>query len=461
MKNTILKISKKILIFDILFILFAFLGSDAEMIIPNLIMGLAFFITSVAIYDFKESVFSLKNLFVLVFLYVGIFMRYLFILYYPEYFQDFAPYKISDSAEFHLLASLAILLFVMVFALSLRFPIVNIWENTSVKNWVLLNNKQIILYSFTLALIYAYKFNNLRYATELNYGTYDNLINAIMGMIQILAYSFLVIYIDYKKKKYIILYLMYLLPVLLLYSINMWKSGFFFEIIVILMALGFKGKKISKKWFVVIFLTLVTVYPFVTIRRDNILLNNNNRITVQEIINYNLNNNIMIKYSNRFQYYDETYYCINASVSDIENFQSAAGSISERFFAGLIPRALWPEKPVVNVGKYITYNFLHYPSNVYNNLSVGFISDAYLSGSYLGVIFYTIFIAILVSYVMAIKKNKSNYLLVGLYLVSSRTIFSYMEGDIAAKSISIVQIFVGMLIIQFLLRIKIRVTSKS
>ncbi len=141
--------------------------------------------------------------------------------------------------------------------------------------------------------------------------------------------------------------------------------------------------------------------------------------------------------SGRFAYYDETYYVINVDEVDIVDFRKEAGTIVSRFASGLIPRVLWKDKPIVNEGRYITYTLLHYPEAIYNNLTVGMISDAFLSYGYIGIIVLGIFIQKLINVLDALKDEPSP-LIKGVYLVLGRVLLGFMEGDIAAKTLGLI-----------------------
>ena len=460
MRLTMLKIklqntTKFIFLINILYFSMLLYLNNGNMIIPDLLISIAFFLTYKLIYINKETLFTLNNLFVTIFLFYGIFFRYLLVSWSPELFQSFAPFKLENNPEYHIWTAITILLFVFVLGLVTSIVKVKADTNTHVYDKITIRRKSQIIYILLLVLLFSYRFTHLNYATIESYGQYDNLFNILSIVIQLIAYGFLTLFINQKSQTAFVLYLCYLVPTIILSIVNMWKGVLLLEVIVILISLSSKTKKIKYKYIVAAIAASLIIHPIVTINRYNNILNTSESVTLNSILKYNIENNLFVTYSNRLQYYDETYYCINAPKQDKIIFREEAGSIIYRFVIGLIPRAFWPEKPIMNVGQYVTYTFLHYPPHIYNNLSIGFISDAYLSEGFVGVIIYTIILGLMIKFISRLKLFKNQFYNFGAYLVCTKYIFSFMEGDIAAKMISMVQILIIVLLLKILQKFRI------
>lgn len=193
------------------------------------------------------------------------------------------------------------------------------------------------------------------------------------------------------------------------------------------------------------------IFPVISMARDNERYNLGYTFDVKSIMNYNRENSVILSYSKRLAYYDETYYCLNTSQADIDAYQAEAGGIISRIFAGVIPRAIWKNKPVVNSGRYVTYILLHYPNTIYNNLTIGLISDCYITYSYLGiVVIMFIFSKLLKEIELFGDRYKGGYVQ-GVYLTFSRVIFTFMEGDIASKTIALITVLLAMIFLKFVL----------
>jgi hypothetical protein len=188
--------------------------------------------------------------------------------------------------------------------------------------------------------------------------------------------------------------------------------------------------------------------------RDNAKYATTYSISLSSVIAYNRNNNILEYYSNRLQYYDEAYYVVNTEIADIIAYRTEAKGMIARFLAGIVPRALWPNKPIVNNGSFVTYTLLHYPAVQYNNLSIGFLGDAFASYGYLGVLILSFLYAKGIKKLESIRvENKYLYSQL-IYLTIGYAMFSYIEGDIVTKTISVVQTIIALLLIKITLGIR-------
>lgn len=460
---------KTIIIFAVsnLYLLLLCLFSHGEYLLSNIVMAISFMASIIYIYDVSQGFFSVNNLIYTVMFGIGFFARYLLILIAPEYLMSFAPRPLHPENIYYLKTSVVLFLFVVSFASAkhVRFRLRNKnmdekANSTRLKQYftadIFESKFAIFLFVVSMAIGFGYRFTHISVATENIYGAYDTMFGLFITIAKILAYGFIIQFNRNHRPRNLFLYLVYLIPIVLLSFLQAWKGTLLLESLILCIVFNEGIRKFKFKYFIIIALVAFFIYPSISMLRDNRLFATNYSININSILEYNRDNNVLLYYSNRLQYYDEAFYVINTNTEDIVAYQNEAKGIITRFFSGLIPRTLWNDKPIVNSGRYVTYTLLHYPSTVYNNLSIGFVGDAYVSYGVIGVIIFGFVLSKGINYLEKMKLKKKTSFHQAIYLAFGSVFFSYMEGDIATKSISVVLLLLSITLIKVVLR-----TSKA
>ena len=431
------------------FMILTFFG-NYECYISNAIMSIALYITINYIYDYERNFFSSVNFLCTIGLYIGIFTRYFVCIINEAHLTEFAPYPLASVPSHHIKTSMVSLIFIFTYAAAYTHEKKKyiLMEHSSEKmqlqleNQTLTSKKCVIAYLCIQLIVIVYKLMNIRLATELSYGTFDQFFRLVSMVAKFFAYTYLYLYSIERKNKTLILYLIYIIPTLYLAIVSAWKGSIFFEIIVLCIVFNVGRKRIKKRYIIPVLFGMFFVFPIISMIRESYIHGTDVSLKFSNLLKYNLEHDFLYYYIKRLPYYDGLYYAINVDPSISMQYKKAAGSIIARFFSGLIPRALWHDKPIVNVGSYVTYVLLRYSKLVYNNLTVGFLADAYLDSKVLGVSLSGYFYGLLVG------KNEKNFAYnknafsLAYYLTLWQALFNFWEGDIAAKSINL--IFVGL-----------------
>lgn len=436
-----------------LYFIAALIVGGIEYLVPSFFMTMNFVFSLIYIYRFEASPFSISNLFYLVVLGFGFFFRYLYVLADPNMLTAFAPSPMKPSLEKHLLTSLTLMLFVVCFGIAFSAKKTRIAQNrfskgikgrvSQVDTKIFDSAIAVLVYLVVLLIVLAYKFANIRVSTELNYGTFDNLFNYLSLLPRLLAYVYLAKFLKERKNHHLVLYLAYLLPVLYLSVQAAWKGEILYEAIVLFMLLVTIKSYNWMKCGIALLVVFAVVYPTISMLRDNLIHDSGNTISASSIADYYENNSIFEYLSGRLCYYDEAYYVINVDVQTLNAFRDAAGGIVERFASGLIPRAVWPDKPVVNEGQYVTYILLGYNPLIYNNLTIGYIGDSFASYSFWGVAIFAFLLGLAFRRLESAGDPSSfDVFELASYAIIGRQMLLYAEGDIAAKTIGLLALLV-------------------
>ncbi len=444
------------------FLMLIFVGG-LNALLPSLIMTLAFFVSINYVYDHNQSLFTISNIICIVGFFIGFFLRYLIIAFEPSRLTVFAPYPLIGDMYGHLKTSLYLLLFIVVYAFFLRMSKRNSFvlqenqnnlENTINDFWT------IVVYIGVLVVSFTYTFINIRLATQLDYGNYDQLFRFVGSIVKMFAYAHLYLFAKRKSKENLLCYLLYIVPTIYMSFIAAWKGTFFIEILVLCIVFHTGIKKIKKKYIIFFAFALLTIYPVISMMRDSYRYGTVVNYNVASMMNYNINNNVFFYYTDRLAYYDETYYALNVSSSIVEEYKASAGSILGRFFSGIIPRVIWNDKPVVNVGSHVTYVLLRYPISIYNNLTIGLLADGYLDNKMIGIIG----VAMLFGWLVGKNENRSHskdVLMQSYYVVFGKALYGFLEGDVAAKCLGLIFIVVSYHVCWFLCNKKISCCFKQ
>lgn len=427
-----------------LFFLISNLLLDVNFLAANFIMSLVCFVVIQKAYDRQSSFFTLNNLFVFIFFILGVLFRYLLLTYNFEDAMLFATYPLNNEADYQMITSFCLLIAILFYTLG---------KSLYRKTHFIMQNKKIelkqhaqllrILRSLQLfgismlILIFIYKINNLRFAVDGSFGVYDNIINVFFNIVKYIACISFFYFLLMKDKISLIFAAICYVPEIIFSIIMAWKGPILIIAFSLFIALDLVKKSKSQfdiKKILLGFLIFSLVYPFVSMYRVNLQLGRDYYdYSLNSIVEYNIENNIFRYISNRFSYYDEIYYVINCSDDKKELFLDNTGMIHERFFGGIVPRIFNEEKKVVNIGTDITHYLMDKPLWFYNNITITYIGDAWISYGLFGVCF----INFIIGYFINSLENKKtkNIFFASEYIMICGLLFGFMEGDIAGKLI--------------------------
>lgn len=429
------------------FVFLALLGNSLY-VVPSLIMAVSLYITLAYIYDFDSSIFTMSNIICVIGLFLGFYTRYVVCILDPSRLTDFAPFPLEESFNGHLKTSALLLVFVICYALMKRHIQKKeaVYKYTREESLPCTNSFRVAIVYLLLVCVYEfYNFRNINTAVELSYGTYDQLFRLMGYIVKIIAYIYLFQFSQKKRFRSFALYLCYLCPAVTLALIQAWKGSILIEILVFCIVFQGNSKRIKTRFVVIVLAALVVVFPLVSMIREYYKYGTSLDLSVSALLKYNSKHNVLKFYLDRFSYYDGIYYVANTSKNLITEYKLEAGTIVQRFLSGIIPRFLWPDKPIVNVGKYVTYILLKYPTTTYNNLTVGLLADAYLDAGAVGVAIIGLFFGYLVAQNEK-HHNSSNVVFKSYYIVLGQALFGFLEGDIASKVLGMIFVIIAMFI---------------
>ena len=438
-------IRKKSLLYGALLSLcYAFLTMliSTQYIVSECLLSISLFLLLVFVYDTSHGFATSCNIFCIVFYGVGVYGRFIYVLLFPNELMSFAPSPIAVSADYMTNCALTILLSVIAFGIGKALTSKDgkcaekeYVEVEHLKTW--LNQRRCVgfIYLLISGISMGYEFSHIVLATENMFNNLDTLMSLFNKCQMILAIMYLSSYVYTKKKLHLVFYLIYLVPTCILSLVSGWKGTIPFQLVFLMMTIYLCGKKIKPSFIVALFASIVVLYPVITMIRSGVTIGSGG-ISFSGMRAYYASHSLIENLSKRFAYFDEIYYVRNMNSSIIATYNEQAGHIVTRFFAGLIPRAIWANKPIMNSGSYVTYTLLGYNPAIYNNLTISLIGDAYVDMGAVGVFAYMLMFGI---YIQSIEKltKAGDILKNGLYIALAYNAFQYMEGDIASKTLSV------------------------
>lgn len=87
----------KLVLVAIIYIFIIFIISNSELTLANIILGISLIIGVMFVYDTSKSIFSIKNIFFVLYFGMGFYVRYLVVLLNPESFMDFYPRPLTNT----------------------------------------------------------------------------------------------------------------------------------------------------------------------------------------------------------------------------------------------------------------------------------------------------------------------------------------------------------------------------
>lgn len=443
-KKQIIKILQPMLAMILYFILLLFLD-NGEHIISNLILVISFYMIIKYLLNSKENIFSIDKLFVYLFFIIGIFFRMIVIKIYREDFQSFANIKLENNEIYFI--NTAILIFI-----SILFYIIGkkISENKKVKKTLTINKIKlqedvlIFFYIIVLLIVITYKVKHINYAVFEMFGIFDNIFNILSDLLLFISIFFLIKFIKTKLKKYMLLYLIYTIPIIFLSLLSGWKGIIIGIIITVLITLSAMKIKYNKKIGILIILCIfITVFPIISMYRVNISLNENvYKININSIINYLIENNPLRYLSNRLGYYDTIYLSSNIDEKTKNLYRNTSGLIHENVLIGFIPRVLYGNKKVMGAGRYNATIIAKIPEKIYTNVSISYIGELFINYSYWGVAIFNLLLGFAVGYLTKIKDNNADIISILKYIFFGNIIIGFTSGSLAMKIVGLLTMII-------------------
>lgn len=426
-----------------------FVSFPSQGIAASFIMSLNFFITFAFLLDFAAGLLNISNLFFIFFELIGMYLRFIVIAIDPKRLTSFLVVRVFENMpEYHIKAAIALLVFNLCFLLGKKSVFIKRSENNvdteeplyknDLKVGVLVN---IVYILFTcIYIIHAIlNISRLKVGVE-EISTWDNFYNSIGALCHLIAYMHFALYCEKGKKENLILSFLFIIPYSSISLLLLSKGVIIFELLMILVIYS-QYKKVKIRVFVYLFIAFAIVFPIISMARVNVQVPGKYQINIESIVEYSKENNIFIYLSDRFAYYDETYYGVNNDLELINNFREEAGNPISAFFAGLIPRSIWKDKPMVSSSYSVTFTLCALPTYIKTSLAIGYISEAYSYWGWFGVSIFALFLAKCNQAIEKLKYRKTPldnaiYVSIGYYLIN------FMEGGIIAKIICILIIIV-------------------
>lgn len=427
-----------------LFFLTTIIFLDVNFLAANFIMSLICFLIVNNAYDRNSSFFALNNLFVFIFFILGVLLRYLVLSNNFEDAMHFATFPLNNDPSYQLITSFCLLIAIILFIFG---------KAVYRKTHIISGSKKIELIQagkflgilrilqtlgfFLLIFIFSYKLNNLRFAVDGSFGVYDNIVNIFFTIVKYIACISFISFLMLKDKISLLFSAICYMPEVIFSVIMAWKGPILIIVFSLFIALDIVRRRFNQfeiKKILLIFSIFFLVYPVISMYRVNLQLERPYyEYNFDSIIEYNVENNIFRYISNRFSYYDEIYYVINCNDEKKEVFLDNTGLIHERFIDGVVPRIFNEDKKVVNIGSDITHYLMDKPPWFYNNITITYIGDAWISYGFLGVGFINFIIGYFIN---SLEREKTkNIFSASKYIMISSLLFGFMEGDIAGKYI--------------------------
>lgn len=450
----ILKISKeKFIVIFVASILYSFIccALDYNLIFSTVMISCSLFIGLTCIFDWTSSVLSIRNIFFILFFGCGVYLRYFVILCWPDEFCNFIYTKVEMKAGNYTNASSIILLVTMIFAAVYLFNSKKRYyaafnkkddtryaQSTSyVVNYTVLN----VIWVVAATFVYAYNIINVQTAVNLtSFHQLDFLTTIIRNIVRAISYTNLLAYFhDKTKKGNLAIYVIFFVLDCYVSFIQAWKGKIIYEILAFLVLYCYSGKRLKIKQIGIFALLVLIIYPSITIYRDILFERSSYSLGISGILSYLKEENLFIIISERYAYYDEIFHCVNLAAKVISNYLAECGTIVQMFFSSIIPRFLWPNKPSVAQGLYITWNIFGKPYNTSSTIT--YVGDAFLSYGYVGVAIVTFF------YSLLLKNRDWIVYLKDDFETSCKTVMSFifltfMEGALAGKFVTVIATYI-------------------
>jgi len=423
--------------------------------ISNLILAFSFCLIAQYLLNSEEDIFTVEKIIIYLFFVFGIFFRVILIKIFNEDFQSFAYVKLANKELYFINTSVIILISILFFIIGkkiskyrkiIKIVIIN---NTKFKEHLL-----ILFYIILILITLIYKFNNIRLATSGYFGIYDNFVGMLSSLAGFISIVFLVKFFKTKSIKYIILYLLYIIPEIIISFINAWRGPIVFDILLFFVALNAMKVKYNKTITILLILSIFLItFPLITMYRTNLSYNKKiYEINVSNAVNYLSKNNLFRYLSGRFGYYDEIYLACNIDEATKIVYRNTSGLIHENILVGFIPRMIYTSKKIINIGRINAIILTKLPEKVYNNIAISYIGELFINYSYWGVAIFNLLLGFIIGYINKMKDSNKT-ISISKYAFYGFTIIGFLEGDLAAKIIGLLSMVILINLVCFIFKI--------
>ncbi|MEM3265834.1 MAG: O-antigen polymerase [Thermoplasmata archaeon] len=364
-----------------------------------------------------------------------------YIMIYHSYFEN----KINNKKQYILILNV-ITIFVLAFSMYLGLHhIVGAFGIRTYQSYSFLLSESISLTAFFLFLLYSFKISQnkkvgfLFYVLFLAYLIFQIMIGGMKGSILLVLQLFVIFYYLKMFNKTSVKKVLSYLSILL-----------------------------------VIFLVLLffVLYPFINSYRNAAVKYalTGEKINYGKVIenmsmftsfNYFINTLL-----NRFSYFDEAYLVVNEPQSNINAYRKVVPPIQEMLIYGLIPRFIWPNKPTLTTGLFVTQILVG--SKIFTATAIGFVGSAYAEGGgIIGVFIWSLLVGIIFGLIYKILiRKRSNWTFVAIYAFLYLSMGLITEGNIGSTLLGIfynfnLTYFVSLILIIFFIKsIKLQILPK-
>ncbi len=411
---------------------------DFSYALVSFIMSILLLIILLFGYNRDEPLTSINNLYITFFYFIGIFGRYIFILIYPELFQEFSAIHIEDSVAYHIKTQVFLLLTFISFILGKLICKKNKHRFHRIRNddSIVLKNQKILLvsYFFLAVVVFVYRYRFAISSVSNAYNTFDYFFTILTQYLKFVAYYYLYNYIKHKKFIFLFIYLVYAFPQVFLSLINAWKGTLIQEIIIVMMVLYVAHVKIRLRTYVLSAFAVLIVFFVITNYRTVLIHGGSLDISYSGFSDY-VRDEFIHQISNRFEEYDLVYYTINSPIDRIEFIRENSSTIIVAFFKSIIPRFLWPDKGVVRNLPVLIKQYFFGHTGIYSNSNVTYLGESFLSYGWIGSIFVSFLYGIICNY---LEPTESSKFAITRYVLIASCILYFYEGNISGKIISLI-----------------------
>jgi len=283
----------------ILYFIFLQVLDKGEHVISNLLLAFSFYMIVLYLSKSREDIFSVDKIIIYLFFILGIFFRVILIKIFNEDFQSFAYAKLENNELYFINTSVIIFISVLFYIIGKKILKQKKVRLTIINNIQLKEDLLVMFYLVLCLVVVMYKVNNIRLATSGFFELFDNIFNMLSLLVNFISIVFFVKYFKTRYKKYIILWLFYVIPDNLISLVAGWKGNIIFTLLLIFIILSAMKVKYNKKLAIfVIFCIFLIIFPTISMYRINLAYNENiYDINIDSIKTYLTEHDIMMKFT--------------------------------------------------------------------------------------------------------------------------------------------------------------------
>ncbi len=430
---------------------------NSNFLFTSIIISISLFVILFFCFDFNNFI-TPNNIFIVIFFFIGNFIRYLYLLKFPNSYQSFSRTPFLFSPENSILISIVILFISIIYACVKNVSFHNKkFRNKSNTNFLISNKFNyfffIIIYLFLMFIYFFYRFKNIRLVTQIDYGIFDYIFNLLEQFLYFIALFLFLHYLKYNKIISLVLYLLFFLGITYLSILSSWRGSILYYGVSFLLVF-LKYKKISLyliTFFVFGFFFYFYIYsPILSIYRANLAYGYEfYPLNIASLISYYSRTDLLKTFSERLNYFDMISYSLMVSENLKEMYLNNALYIHEKIPIIFLPRFIWPEKPIINSGLYVTHILMGYSTDIYTNISLSSFGEIFINYSFIGIIFLSFVYPLIINLINRVYNSK-NLINVAFSVFAFNLLLLSIEGDISPKIVNGFLIIIVFFIFRFL-----------